>query len=72
MKILDFENEQTLEREEVARLLHEFAETLGRNNQLAFEREGRKYKVAVPKEIAMEIEIEIGEDGTSVEIELSW
>ncbi len=72
MKILDMETEQTLSREEVARLLHEFADTLGRNNQLAFERDGRKYKVAVPKEVELEIEIEIGDEGSSVEIEISW
>ncbi len=72
MKFLDVETEQTMTREEVAKILHEFADTLGRNNQLAFEREGRKYKVAVPKEVELEMEIEIDDDGTKVEIEISW
>ena len=45
---------------------------LARHNQLEFDREGKRYTVAVADQVDFEIEIEVGTDGSSLEIEISW
>ncbi len=72
MKILEFESKQKLSREEAAALLRELADTLARNNEFAFEREGVPFHVAVADEVELEVELEVEDDETSLEIELSW
>lgn len=72
MDLIEFENEKHLSREEAAKWLHQLADTLGRHNEVEFVQEGLKYRVKVPKMIDMEVELEIDDDGTKVEIELSW
>ena len=72
MELLEIEKERTLSREEAAAWLRDLADQLSRNNQLQVRSEGLKYTVRVPKEVTMEVEIEIGDDESSLEIELSW
>ncbi len=72
MKLLDLERETVLNREELAKQLHELADSLGRHNEISFKRSGRQYRVKVPDEVDVEVELEIGDDGTSLEIEISW
>ena len=72
MKILDIEQETTLNREELAKQLHELADSLGRHNEISFKRSGRQYRVKVPDHVEVEVELEIGDEGTSLEIEISW
>lgn len=71
-ELLEIENERTLSREEAAAWLRELADQLARNNQLQFRQEGMKYTVRVPAEVTMEVEMEIEDDGSKLEIEISW
>lgn len=70
--LLEIENERTLSREEAAAWLQELAKQLARNNQLQFRQDGLKYTVKVPDQVTMEVEVEIGEDESKLEIEISW
>ncbi len=72
MEILEIETERTLSREDAAAWLRELADQLARNNQLQFRQDGLKYTVRVPGEVTMEVEVEIEDDGSKLEIELSW
>jgi amphi-Trp domain-containing protein len=72
MELIEIETEQTMQREEAAKLLHRLADSLERHNEVEFLQEGLKFRVRVPDEIQVEIELEIEDDGSSIEIELSW
>lgn len=72
MKLIDIEQKQLMQREAAAQWLRTLADDLTRHNDLEFERDGLPYKVAVPNEITMEVELEVGSSGTSLEVELSW
>ncbi len=70
--LLEIENERTLSREEAAAWIQELAKQLARNNQLQFRQDGLKYTVKVPAEVTMEVEVEIAEDESKLEIEITW
>lgn len=72
MDLIEIEEERQLRREEAAAWLRKLADSLSKHNELEFDREGLRYRIDVPDQIEMEVELEIGEDGTSLEIELSW
>ena len=72
MELLEFEQKRTLTREEAAAVLAQFADQLARHNGLEFDRDGMRYTVAVADRVELEVEIEVGTDGSSLEIELSW
>ena len=72
MKLLDLEQKSTLNREELANQLRELADSLARHNEISFKRSGRQYRVKVPDDLDVEVELEIGDDGTSLEIEINW
>lgn len=71
-ELLEIENERTLSREEAAAWLHDLADQLARNNQLQLRKQAMKYTVRVPAEVTMEVEVEIEDDGSKLEIEISW
>jgi amphi-Trp domain-containing protein len=66
------DQEAELSREEAAKRLHAIADSLASRNGLDLEREGRRIFVRVPDRVRLSVEVEGGEDGTEVEIELSW
>ena len=72
MELLEFSAATSLSREEVARRLRRIADMLERHNGVEFEREGLRYDVAVPDQVVLEIELELGDDGNELEIEISW
>lgn len=72
MDLIEIEETRRLEREEAAAWLRRLADQLARHNKLQFSEDGRRYTVDVAKEVEMEVEFEIDEDGASLEIELSW
>lgn len=72
MKLLEVEEQGEVNREQLAKQLHELADSLGRHNEVSFKRGGKQYRVKVPNTVELEVEIEIDDDGTSVEIEISW
>ena len=72
MNLFEIDETQRMSREEAAARLHALADVLARNNQVEFERAGRRITVHVPDEVNLKIEVEIGDDEREVEIELTW
>lgn len=72
MDLIEIEEQRRLQREEAAKWLNKLADSLARHNKLEFNDDGRRYTIDVPKEIDMEVEFEIDDDGSKLEIELRW
>ena len=72
MELLEVKRKQQLSREEAARRLHVLADHLARHNDVEFDSGGTQFKLHVPDELALKIELEVESDGTELEIELSW
>ena len=70
--LLKSEESAQLSREAAAERLRALADQLARHNEVAFVREGVRYSVKVPDEVTFGLEIEVGEDGAEIEVELSW
>jgi amphi-Trp domain-containing protein len=71
MDLFEIDDTQRLSREDAAARLHALADVLARNNQIEFERDGRRITVHVPDQVDLKIEVEIG-DEREIEIELTW
>jgi amphi-Trp domain-containing protein len=72
MDLIEISEKYKMEREQAALLLHKLADSLARQNSLNFDRKGMKFHIDVPKEVMVEIELEIESDKSSIEIEISW
>jgi amphi-Trp domain-containing protein len=72
MDLLEIETTRRLPREEAAAWLHRLAESLARHNDVEFERDGVRYRIAVSDELDVEVELEVKNDRTKLEIELHW
>jgi amphi-Trp domain-containing protein len=72
MELLEIKQKETLRREEVAARLRLLADALARHNDVEFERGGMHFTVKVPDEVQLKVEFEIEDDGTELEIELTW
>lgn len=72
MALIEIETKRTLSREDAAAWLRDLADSLARHNDVEFEQDGVRYEIAVPDQIEMELELEVGDDGTELEIELHW
>jgi amphi-Trp domain-containing protein len=72
MDLLEITQKETLRREVVAQRLHALADALSRHNDVEFQRGGLQFKVKVPDEIQLKVELEVGDDGAELEIEMSW
>ena len=72
MDLIEHTSEERLGREEAAQRLRALADELSRNNEVPFVRDGVRYSLTVPKEVTYSLEIEVGEDGSEIEIELKW
>lgn len=68
---LEHTDRQRMSREAAAERLRQVADELARHNELAFVRDGRRFTVAVPDEVELTLEVEIG-DEREIEIELTW
>jgi amphi-Trp domain-containing protein len=71
MAEIEHSSTERMSREAAAARLRDIADELSRHNQLTFEREGREFSVSVPDEIALKVEVELGEE-SEIEIELTW
>ena len=69
--MIEHESEQTMSREAAADKLREIADQLSRHNEISFD-DGLKTTVKVPGEVTFSLEVEVGEDGNEIEIEISW
>ena len=72
MDIFEVEQKETLSREEAAERLHRLADMLARHNDVEFDRGGMHFKVHVPDEVNLKVELEIESDENELEIELTW
>jgi amphi-Trp domain-containing protein len=72
MDIIEIKQEERLSREEVAERLRHLADMLARHNDIEFERGGMRFKVHVPDELNLKIELEVETDERELEIELTW
>jgi amphi-Trp domain-containing protein len=72
MDLIEISEKQRLSREEAAARLRALADALARHNEVEFERGGLRFKVHVPDEVNLKLEIEIGDDERELEIELTW
>jgi amphi-Trp domain-containing protein len=72
MDLFEIDQTQHLRREEAAARLHDLADALARNNAVEFEKAGRRVTVRVPDEVDLKIEVELGDEGNELEIELTW
>jgi amphi-Trp domain-containing protein len=72
MDLIEISEKEQLSREEAAARLHALADALARHNEVEFERGGLRFKVHVPDEVKLKLELEIGDDERELEIELTW
>ena len=72
MELLEIERTETLRREELARRLHAFADSLARHNDVEFHRGGAHFRLKVPDEVRVKVELEVEDGETELEIELTW
>ena len=72
MDLVEVSTKERMSREEAAARMHALADALARHNEVEFERGGLRFKVHVPDEVELKIEIEIGDDERELEVELTW
>ncbi|TCO20418.1 amphi-Trp domain-containing protein [Kribbella steppae] len=72
MDLIEIKEKELLTREAAAARLHALADTLAKENDVEFERGGMRVKVHVPDEVHLKLEFELGEDGSELEVELTW
>ena len=71
MDLFETESKQRMSREDAAARLHQIADVLARNNQIELNKNGRRVTVAVPDEVELSVELEVGDDN-ELEIEITW
>ncbi len=71
MELFEVESESTLSREEAAAKLRALADQLSRHNSVEVSLDGIRTTVAVPSQVTMSVELEVG-DENELEIEISW
>jgi len=72
MELVEIKQKERLRLEEVAERLRAIADMLARHNDVEFDRDGVHFVVRVPDEVDLKLEVEIEDDGSELEIELSW
>jgi amphi-Trp domain-containing protein len=72
MDLIEHSSEERLGREAAAQRLRDLADQLARHNEVAFTNEGVRYSMKVPNEVTFSLEIEAGDDGSEIEIEITW
>ena len=72
MDLIEIKEKELLSREAAAARLHALADTLAKENDVEFDRGGMRVKVHVPDEVHLKLEFELDDDGSELEIELTW
>ena len=72
MDLIEIAETERLSREDAAARLKALAEALASNNEIEFERGGMRITVHVPDEVNLKLEIEVGDEESELEIELTW
>jgi amphi-Trp domain-containing protein len=71
MDLFEMDETRTMTREEAAARLRALADSLAQHNSVEFSREGGRVTVAVPDQVQLKVEVELGDDN-EIEIELTW
>ena len=72
MSDMKFKKTESLSRTEAAARLTDIAEALSHGEAFELERGGEKLKLDVPDEVTFELEVEIEDDRTELEVEIKW
>jgi amphi-Trp domain-containing protein len=72
VELVELKEKTALSREEAAARLRAIADELAANNDVVIEREHIRFVAHVPDQINLKVEFEIEDDGTELEIELTW
>lgn len=71
MNLIEHTTSERMTREAAAQRLRDLADELARHNEVTFIRDGREITVAVPDEVEVKLEVEVGEEN-EIEIEIAW
>src|SRR5262245_5488725 len=72
VKLMELKDKTTLSREEAAARLHAIADELASDDDVVIERDDMRFVAHVPDQVNLKVEFEIEDDGTELEIELTW
>jgi amphi-Trp domain-containing protein len=72
MEFFEHETKERMSREAAADRLRDLADQLSRNNSLTYKREGVRFTIEVPDEVQLKLEVEIDDDGSEIEVEITW
>jgi amphi-Trp domain-containing protein len=72
MEYFEHKTKERMAREFAAERLRELADQLSRNNSLTYLREGVRFTIDVPDEVELKLEVEIEDDGSEIEVEITW
>ena len=73
MNAFEVERRETISRREAATRLRRIATLLsGDGDEIKFERDEMKFKVAIPDQVQWKVELELDDDENELEIELKW
>jgi amphi-Trp domain-containing protein len=72
MDLIEIADKERLSREDAAARLRALADALAQNNEVVFERGGMRITVHVPDEVDLKLEVEVGDEGSELEVELTW
>jgi amphi-Trp domain-containing protein len=72
MDIFEVAQKERLGREEAAARLRALADMLARHNDIEFERGGMRFKLHVPDQVNLKLELDVESDERELEIELTW
>lgn len=72
MDLIEIAEKERLSREHAAARLRNLADALAQNNEVAFQRGDMRITVHVPDEVALKLEVEVGDEGSELEVELTW
>ncbi|MGW7680718.1 amphi-Trp domain-containing protein [Kribbella sp. NPDC054772] len=72
MDLIEIHEKEPMSREAAAARLHAIADTLTKENDVEFDQGGLVVRVHVPDEVFLKLEYELGDDGSELEVELTW
>lgn len=72
MDLVELKEKSTISREDAAARLRDIADELASNNDLVIERENLRFSAYVPDQVSLKLEFEIEDEGSELEIELTW
>jgi amphi-Trp domain-containing protein len=70
--LIEHTTKERLSREAAADRLRELADQLSRHNEVSFSRDGLPFRVDVPDEVELTLEVDVGGDKSEIEVEIEW